>query len=365
MVKFLFSFLFVSCVTVAGFAQQGFKITGHLGGTLGGELVLVASGANGLVKLDEAVMVNGDFEFSGNVEGIVPAYILTGGQQQQQIAILMLENLEYTLVSGESGIEVQGGGASQKIWNEFDAINKRIKRENMLMEQESRAAYAQQNQMKLQTLQQQFQKVLEEMGAKQEELFRIHKDSPVTAFVIATGMKQMDYTSLKTVYDGLGEPAKNSLYGQAIAQQLTVFKRVEVGSVAPDFKGVTVTGDTVSLHGIQAKVKLIDFWASWCGPCRQEMPNVCKVYKKYHDSGLEIVGVSLDEKRDAWVKAIEEMEMKWPNISDLQGWRSGFAALYLVRGIPHMVLLDENNRIVAKNLRGKELEKKIAELLEK
>lgn len=338
-------------------AQEGFKITGELGGTLGGNLLLVVNGPEGAVKLGETVMTNGNFEFTGRVEGMIPAYILT--EEQQPIATLMLENLEYTLLAGDSGIEVQGGGESQTIWNEFEAINRHLLREKMKMEQEAKAAYAQQNQMKLQALEQQFGKVTDEAEAKQTRLFNTYKDSPVSAFMIATGMAQMNYTSLKTVYEMLGEPARNSMYGQMISRQLALFKQVEIGSVAPDFKGITLNGDAISLHGIKAKLKLVDFWASWCAPCRQEMPNVCKVYKKYKEAGLEIVGVSLDKKKENWAKAIKDDKMTWLNISD----QSGIAALYFVRGIPHTLLLDENNRIVAKDLRGKQLEKKIAELL--
>lgn len=363
MTKILFSLLLVLVLPAMGIAQGGFKIIGQLGGTIGGNLMLVASGVEGPVKLDEAVMVNGEFEFAGSVEGITLAYILTA--EQQPIATLMLENVEYTIVAGENGIEVRGGGESQEILNRFETINQIIMREKMKMEQEVKAAYAAQNQARVQSLQQQFQKLLDELSVQQQELMKTYNNSPVTAFVIASGMNGMDYEALKEVYGGLGETAKSSLYGQIIAEQLARLQQVEVGAVAPDFKGVTATGDTVSLHGIQSKVKLIDFWASWCGPCRQEMPNVVKIYKKYHEAGLEIIGVSLDEKRDAWVKAMDEMKMTWSNISDLQGWRSGFAALYFVRGVPHTVLLDENNRIVAKNLRGKALEKKIAELLGK
>ncbi len=361
--KILFSLLLVLILPVAGVARDGFKIIGQLGGTIGGNLVLVASGTEGPVKLDEAVMVNGEFEFAGSVEGITLAYILTA--EQQTIATLMLENMEYTIVAGENGIEVRGGGESQEILNRFEAINQVITREKMKMEQEAKVAYAVRNQMRVQSLQQQFQKLLDELSVRQQELMKTYKDSPVTAFVVASGMNGMEYEALKEIYGGLGEVAKSSLYGQIISEQLARLQQVEVGAVAPDFKGVTATGDTVSLHGIRSKVKLIDFWALWCGPCRQEMPNVVKIYKKYHDAGLEIVGISLDEKRDAWVKAMGEMNMKWHNISDLQGWRSGFAALYFVRGIPHTILLDENNHIVAKNLRDRALEKKIAELLGK
>ena len=138
---------------------------------------------------------------------------------------------------------------------------------------------------------------------------------------------------------------------------------MDPGSVAPDFKGVTLNGDTLSLPGIKARVKLLDFWASWCEPCRRETPNVRKIYQKYHDKGLEIIGVSLDDKKQEWAKAMKNDKVTWPNVSDLKGKNSEIAARYFIRGIPHTILLDEDNRIVAKNLRGKALEKKIAELL--
>lgn len=354
--------LLVVCSFTVCLAQQRFKITGELGGTIGGDLVLVSAGPEGAVKLDEALMVNGSFEFSGQVDAMILAYIMTA--EQQPIATLMLENLEYTIVAGENGIEVQGGGESQKILNLYNAINQDITREKMRMEQEVRAAYAEQNQMKLQALQQQFEKTMAEVGKKQEELFKTYKDSPVTAFMIASVMLQMDYSPLKALHEMLGEPAKTCFYGQLIAIQLAALKQVEPGSVAPDFKGATLNGDTLSLHGIKARVKLLDFWASWCEPCRRETPNVRKIYQKYHDKGLEIIGVSLDEKKQEWAKAMKNDKITWPNISDLKGKNSEIAARYFIRGIPHTILLDEDNHIVAKNLRGKALEKKIAELLE-
>lgn len=341
-------------------AQDGFKITGQLGGTLGGELILVANSAQGPVQLGKTVMTNGSFEFTGKVDGMTPAYVLTS--EQQPVATIMLENMEYTIVAGETGIEVRGGGEAQLIWNEFEAVNNLVRREQMKMEQEARSAYSSGNQMKLQALQEQFQKVMEEAQKKQSALFETHKDSPVAAFMIVSGMGQMDYASLKALYDGLGETARQCLYGQMIAQQVELFKQVEVGSVAPDFTVLTSEGDTVSLHGLEGKVKLIDFWASWCAPCRAEMPNVKKVYKKFHEAGLAVLGVSIDQKAEDWLKALGEERLPWPNAIDQQGQ---IASRYLVRAIPHTILLDENNVIVAKNLRGKELEKKIAELLAK
>ena len=117
------------------------------------------------------------------------------------------------------------------------------------------------------------------------------------------------------------------------------------------------------MHSIKGKVKVIDFWASWCGPCRGENPNVVKMYEKFHPKGLEILSVSLDEDKEAWLKAIEDDKLTWNHVSDLKGWENAAAQLYCVNGIPHLVVLDENNVIVAKDLRGEELQNKVAELL--
>ena len=110
-------------------------------------------------------------------------------------------------------------------------------------------------------------------------------------------------------------------------------------------------------------MKLIVFWASWCGPCRGENPNVVKVYKEFHPKGLEILSVSLDSDKEAWLKAIEDDQLTWNHVSDLKGWGSEAAQLYAVSGIPHLVVLDENNVIVAKNLRGEQLREQIASML--
>lgn len=346
-----------------GLAQDSFKIVGRLGGSLGGHLVLVGRTSTGIVNLGEADMVNGAFEFSGKVDSLIPAYILTA--ERQPIAVLMLENFEYTLVAGESGIEVQSCSDAQRVWNEFNEINMGIQREKFKMEQEARVAYSQANQMKLKSLQEQCEKMMVAAVKKKRELLDVYKESPVSAFVIVSEMGQMDYGLLKASFEQLGEGAKNSSFGQLIMRQILQFQRVEVGSVAPDFKGVNVNGDTLSLYGTQGKIKLIDFWASWCGPCRQEVPNLCRVYKKYRDKGLEIIGISLDTERQNWEKAMKDEKMNWSNITDLKGWKSEIVGLYCVKGIPCTFLLDEHNNIIAKNLRGRELEKKIEELLGK
>lgn len=144
--------------------------------------------------------------------------------------------------------------------------------------------------------------------------------------------------------------------------QLDQAQQVSLGSYAPDFAQKTPNGDSLNLSSLRGKVVLIDFWASWCGPCRRENPNVVKVYEKYKDKGFEILGVSLDRKEDAWLKAIADDELAWLHVSDLKGWQNQAAQLYGVRSIPETVLLDAEGRIIAKGLRAAALEAKLAAL---
>ena len=127
---------------------------------------------------------------------------------------------------------------------------------------------------------------------------------------------------------------------------------------------VALTRENFASYLANAKTPvLVDFWASWCGPCRAESPNIMNVYKKYKDKGLEVIGISLDERAELWKKAIQHDGITWPQMSDLRGWNSIAAEKYRLVGIPQIYLLDENNRIVGEGLRGKEIEEAVAKLL--
>ncbi len=150
-----------------------------------------------------------------------------------------------------------------------------------------------------------------------------------------------------------------------IKKQLEYSKSFEIGGTAPDFTQQTPDGKDLKLSDLRGKVVLIDFWASWCGPCRRENPNVVKVYSKYKEKGFEILGVSLDNNRERWLQAIEQDGLMWQHVSDLKYWQNEVAQLYSVRSIPHTILLDAEGKIIARNLRGPALEEKLAEIFAK
>ena len=146
--------------------------------------------------------------------------------------------------------------------------------------------------------------------------------------------------------------------------QIGQMKSFVVGGQAPDFTQKTPDGAEMSLSDLRGKIVLVDFWASWCGPCRRENPNVVRMYNKYKDKGFDILGVSLDKTQDRWLQAIEQDGLEWHHVSDLKGWSNEVAQAYGVRSIPHTILLDQEGRIIARNLRGQALEEKLEELFD-
>lgn len=176
--------------------------------------------------------------------------------------------------------------------------------------------------------------------------------------------KEVAASEANEIANNLSPKVAATTNATSLKSMITNMKKADVGSEAPNFTAPSPEGEMISLNDILGKYTIIDFWASWCKPCRRENPNVVRVYNEYHDKGLNIISVSLDkagqEKR--WAKAIQDDKMDWHHVSNLKGWADPIAKTYNVRSIPATFLLDENGKIIAKNLRGKALDDKIASL---
>jgi len=200
---------------------------------------------------------------------------------------------------------------------------------------------------------------------------KIVKENPdkFVSILVLTDMMSMQapVNEVKELFENLSDNIKQTSIAKPLKENLEKLSAVAVGSKAPDFKAPNPQGEEIALKDVLGKVTLIDFWAAWCKPCRVENPNIVKVYNKYHDKGFNIIGVSLDRagQKDKWVQAIQDDNLTWNQVSNLQFWNDPVAQLYNIRAIPAAFLLDENGVIVATNLRGEALEAKVKELIEK
>jgi thiol-disulfide isomerase/thioredoxin len=215
-------------------------------------------------------------------------------------------------------------------------------------------------------LQNQFYNILSERKAAFLEYMK-NKAKSLVPYVVFTYYLMEDFTfqMLETAFKSVNAYNPQSKYTKELQVLYNAERMLAEGNPAPDIVQNDFDGKPIALSSLRGKVVLIDFWASWCGPCRRENPNVVRMYRRLKPKGFEIYGVSLDQDRNAWMNAVARDSLTWIHVSDLRQWQNAAARLYKVSGIPYTVLLDRKGNIVAKGLRGPELEARIEELLAK
>ncbi|POY37984.1 hypothetical protein C3K47_05520 [Solitalea longa] len=355
--------------SVGAFAQSGgFTINGKLTGLEDGKKVYLVKVTLENRKMDttaSAVATAGAFTMKGKVvNGEFCLFSVQGVKGNSQV---FMENTNITIEGDVAKIkEVKVSGS--KTQDDFNAYNQQMApyfaQLNTLNSDYVEARKAG-DKAKMEEINTKFEAIDTEKNKASDAFAASHTQSFVTPFLLFQTIGDDNLLAYSKIYDKFSAAVKESAAGQLMKKRIDVLSKTAVGQQGAMFTAKTPEGTDLALKDVLSKGKytLLDFWASWCGPCRAENPNVVKMYEKYHAKGFNILSVSLDRDGEKWKQAIAADHLTWNHVSDLKYWQSEYAAMYGVQAVPATFLLDANGKIVGKNLRGEELAKKLEELL--
>lgn len=360
------SIIFTGCLCIN--AQQPVKITGTIEGIEKGKLLLVIPTSEN--KQDTIASTNfnsPNFTLEGNIKELTGAQILldkyTGG-----FFFFAEPGKEYTalLVNGPKSAIKGKTDCVQEEWNTY--LEKIKNYENQCdslqkifddFRKQSKFRSASETNKKIEAYKKEGQ-------AEIKDYVRSHNPI-ISAYINYSYADQqtLDATGSKQQYDALNINAQKTIYGRMLAERVTRLEAATSGKPAPDFTLNDQNGNSITFSQIRGKIKIVDFWASWCGPCRLNNPKVKEIYNIYKDKGLEIIGVSLDTDAKRWKEAIEKDDLPWIHVSSLKGWKCPVASSYGVSMVPALFVVDSNNKIIATGLKGEELKNFIGKYLDK
>lgn len=341
--------------------------------------------AMGFVPVDTVDMVDGKFNIKGIAEG-PEMYFVQIEKVQGKVPFILEEGQIGMEVDKDSLFKSKISGTYSndeffKFQTESNKIQKKSQKAVMEFQMKNmnlmNEAQQKNDTAVINSLRKEYKALQKEMTDYMFTYPEKHPKSYISLLIVQSMVGNPEFTDVKTekLFNSLDKELKESKVGKKVAEKIKEVKQlksavskptasvVKVGSPAPDFKAKSPEGKEVSLKESLGKITIIDFWASWCGPCRAENPSVVALYNEFHTKGLNIVGVSLDEKADKWKEAIAKDKITWTQISNLKGWEDPIAKQYNVTEIPSTYILDEKGVVIAVNLRGDELKKKIASIL--
>jgi peroxiredoxin len=368
-------FLTLSASPTGLFAQgpNAFVIDGRLKNMeAGAGMIYMIYQKGGAAIVDSAKVSNGQYQLKGEVEKSQPVALMdvrpsSSTPPFRDIAYIYLsaDSFRISHVDSFSSITVKGPEADAG-YQRLTAMLKQFSEKEMAVIPRFATAQAAGDTAAIDSLKSQYFNA--EIG-KRMTYGLFAKSNPNSAIAlyalqIFVGDEIVDVTNVRSMFDALSDAVKNSREGKDFGEKLTIAENTQVGKEAMDFKENDTLGRPVSLSSFRGKYVLLDFWASWCGPCRMENPNVVKVYEEFHGKGFDILGVSLDKSADKakWLKAIQDDRLSWTQVSDLGFWNNAAAKEYGVTAIPMNFLIDPRGKIIGRNLRGEDLEKKLGEL---
>lgn len=349
--------------------DDGFTIKGTIKNSPQHLIILWEMTPQQLVFIDSArTDASGKFQIQGNTKNMIFAQLQMGPESQIFLAVdnkskldvnisLLGKFVDYTI----DGNELDD---SKKIRKIVDANRSFAEEFNALKLEAAKIPQTQEGMSQAAVINNRYQRLLQQRNDYMMNMAMSEKKGFIPYFMIAFGaLESPGYDLFKHAVACAKAADPMSKYTQDIEGKFVNEASLMIGGVAPDIKLNGPDGKPVSLSSLRGKVVLIDFWASWCGPCRRENPNVVKMYQKYKDQGFEIFGVSLDNDANRWKGAIQTDGLTWFHGSDLMGWKSKPAQMYQVHSIPATFLLDKQGKIIAKGLRGAELEAAVANAL--
>lgn len=358
----------ITCFTGCNSLEENtFVLNGTTDLPDGKKIFRIIPNANGQpVTVDTTEVRNGKFSLKGEIDQIDVNFLFIEGQQANSAFIVEEGVIEINLYKDSLNNAKIGGTASNLDLQNYRNETKALAEDLTAIASEIREANALGDNLLAQDLQQQYTTAQNSLSAYEKELVTNNTDSYVSALILERFVTQkvMPTSEAKTIFNTYSDRIRSSKSGLKISNIINApVNPTAIGEIAPLFVGPTPNGEQIALESFRGKVTIIDFWASWCRPCRIENPNLVRLYKRMHNKGLEIIGVSLDRNRASWERAIADDGLDWNHVSNLKYWADPIAQLYQVRGIPAAFVLDQEGRIVAKNLRGAQLDAKIEELL--
>lgn len=325
-----FILLLVSCQHETG---PEFSMTGKTNGLENGTMIYLDNADSQSIDLiDSTAVKNNSFVFHTKLSNS-PLHVVIRTNDDHNYRFLWLENNSMTFDASESNFENASVTGSKE-----EILAQPLRKELEHLSEENQRA-------------------------REIEFIKKHPNSIVSAETLSVYSTVYGKAKTKALFDLLSEKNKSSKYGQMISDYIQMPEEPKVGEQFVDFEMLDPNGNPKKLSDLKGKTVFLDFWASWCAPCRKENPKLVKTYKKFHPKGFEIFAVSLDENKDQWLKAIRKDHLNWEHVNDFNGQSNKAAFLYGVEGIPDSFLIDSTGIIIARDLRGKQLDKKLEELL--
>lgn len=352
--------------------NEGYQISGTVQNAPDGQKLIISElndSNTQVVHIDTIEIKEGKFELDlPEKEQPTISFLTVEGTRGNVVYIADNTPIEFKVYPDSIYSSEISGGADNEVLSTYLESVKGVSKKMGEQRKAAQEAMMNKDSVALQNLQAFQEQLFEEDKQTKASLVESNPNSIVSVMILQDMLNTSAYSSaeLKGFYEQLSPEVKGLPLAKIVKTRLDKMSKTAVGSKAPEFSAPTPEGNELALNDALGKVTLVDFWASWCKPCRVENPNIVEVYKKYHDQGFNIIQVSLDRpgQKDKWIQAIEDDNLgAWNHVSNLMFWQDPVAVDYDIRAIPAAFLLDENGKIIAKDLRGNALGQKVGEVL--